>query len=49
MPTPFELVVASYHRARETGQLFDTFYNLFLAKMPEVRPMFVRYTSRIRS
>jgi hemoglobin-like flavoprotein len=42
MPTPFELVVASYHRARETGQLFDTFYNLFLAKAPEVRPMFAR-------
>ena len=42
MPTPFELVVASYHRARETGQLFDTFYNLFLAKAPDVRPMFAR-------
>ena len=40
--TPFELVVASYHRARETGQLFDTFYNLFLAKAPDVRPMLAR-------
>ena len=42
MPTSFELVAASYHRARETGQLFDTFYSLFLAKAPGARPMFAR-------
>ena len=39
---PFDRVVASYHRARETGELFDTFYRLFLAKGPEIPPMFAR-------
>jgi hemoglobin-like flavoprotein len=38
----FELVAASYHRARETGELFDTFYRLFLGKSPEIPPMFAR-------
>lgn len=42
MNTPFDQVVASYHRARQTGKLFDTFYNLFLAKSPEIPPMFAR-------
>jgi hemoglobin-like flavoprotein len=36
----FDEVVASYHRARETGQLFDTFYRLFLGKSPEIPGMF---------
>lgn len=40
--SPFDRVVASYHRARETGELFDTFYRLFLAKGPEIPPMFAR-------
>jgi hemoglobin-like flavoprotein len=35
-------VIASYHRARESGQLFDTFYKLFLGKSPEIPPMFAR-------
>jgi hemoglobin-like flavoprotein len=35
-------VIASYHRARESGQLFDTFYELFLGKSPEIPPMFAR-------
>ena len=42
MNTPFEQVVASYHRARETGQLFDTFYRIFLGKSPEIPSMFAR-------
>jgi hemoglobin-like flavoprotein len=36
----FDQVVASYHRARASGELFDTFYNLFLAKSTEIPPMF---------
>jgi len=35
-------VVASYHRARGSGELFDTFYDLFLAKSPEIPPKFAR-------
>ena len=42
MKTPFEQVIASYHRARETGQIFDTFYRIFLGKSPEIPAMFVR-------
>ena len=42
METAFNQVVASYHRARQSGQLFDTFYRLFLAKSPEIPPMFAR-------
>jgi len=42
MNTPFEQVIASYHRARETGQLFDTFYRIFLGKSPEIPSMFAR-------
>jgi hemoglobin-like flavoprotein len=38
----FDLVVASYQRARESGHLFDTFYDLFLRKSPEFPPMFAR-------
>src|SRR5689334_24651562 len=42
MSTSFEQVIASYHRARETGQLFDTFYRIFLGKSPEIPAMFAR-------
>ena len=42
MSMPFEQVVASYHRARQTGQLFDTFYQIFLGKSAEIPPMFAR-------
>ena len=38
----FNLVAASYQRARATGELFDTFYRLFLAKSPEIPAMFAR-------
>jgi hypothetical protein len=40
--TSFDQVAASYHRARETGQLFDSFYQIFLAKSPDIPPMFAR-------
>lgn len=33
-------VVASFHRARESGGLFDTFYDLLLAKSPAIPPLF---------
>jgi hemoglobin-like flavoprotein len=39
---PFKQVVASYHRARESGEVFDTFYRLFLSKSSEIPPMFAR-------
>jgi hemoglobin-like flavoprotein len=42
MESSFDQVVASFHRARQTGQLFDTFYRLFLAKSPDISPMFAR-------
>jgi hemoglobin-like flavoprotein len=42
MNSAFDQVVASYHRARQSGQLFDTFYRLFLAKSPEIPAMFAQ-------
>ena len=42
MDSSLDQVVASYHRARQTGQLFDTFYDIFLAKSPEIPSMFAR-------
>jgi hemoglobin-like flavoprotein len=42
MDATFDQIVASYHRARNSGQFFDTFYDLFLAKSPEIPPMFAR-------
>jgi hemoglobin-like flavoprotein len=42
MESPFDQVVASYHRARESGQLFDTFYHLLLGKSADIPPMFAR-------
>ena len=42
MDSSFDQVVASYHRARQSGELFDTFYQLFLAKSPEIPLMFAR-------
>jgi hemoglobin-like flavoprotein len=38
----FDQVAASYQRARATGEMFDTFYRLLLAKSPEIRVMFAR-------
>lgn len=42
MDSSFNQVVASYHRARQAGQLFDTFYELFLGKAADIPPMFAR-------
>ena len=42
MTTEFDQVIASYRRACETGQLFDTFYRIFLSKSPEIPGMFAR-------
>jgi hemoglobin-like flavoprotein len=42
MDEAFNQVVESYHRARNSGPFFDTFYDLFLAKAPEIPPMFAR-------
>ncbi len=42
MDASFDQVTASYQRARQSGQLFDTFYDLFLRKSPEIPPMFAR-------
>jgi hemoglobin-like flavoprotein len=42
MDASFDQVTASYHRARESGKLFDTFYERFLQKSPEIPPMFSR-------
>ena len=40
MQSSFEQVFSSYHRVRNSGKLFDTFYRLFLAKSPQFPPMF---------
>lgn len=40
MSTPFDEVIASFHRAHRGGGLFDTFYDLFLAKSPDIPSMF---------
>jgi hemoglobin-like flavoprotein len=42
MNTEFDQVIASYQRARQSGELFNTFYRLFLAKAPDIPPMFAR-------
>jgi hemoglobin-like flavoprotein len=40
MNSMLDQVLASYHRARKSGELFDTLYDLFLGKSPEIPPMF---------
>ena len=42
MSSSLDQVIASYHRARRSNELFDTFYDLFLRKAPEIPPMFFR-------
>ena len=36
----YEAVVASYHRCEDATGFFDTFYDLFFAKSPEIAPKF---------
>lgn len=38
----FKEVIASYHRGRASGQLFDTFYDILLAKSPQIRSKFAQ-------
>jgi hemoglobin-like flavoprotein len=40
MNSPLDHVIASYHRARRSAALFDTFYGIFLEKSPDIPPMF---------
>lgn len=40
MENPYEDVIASYHRCRSDDSFIDTFYDLFLAKSPEIAPKF---------
>jgi hemoglobin-like flavoprotein len=42
MDPEIELVIASYHRARHFGLLFDAFYDIFLRKSPEIPLMFAQ-------
>ena len=41
MKDVFDEVVASYHRARESGPFFDTFYEILLGKSPEIAAKFI--------
>lgn len=42
MDSAFNQVLASYQRARQADEFFDTFYELFLRKSPEIPRMFAR-------
>lgn len=41
MNTPLDEVTASYHRCRADESFIDTFYDVFLAKSPEIAKKFV--------
>lgn len=41
MKDVFDEVVASYHRCRQSGAFFDTFYEILLGKSPEIAAKFV--------
>ena len=38
----YEQVLASYHRCEAAGGLFDSFYDIFFAKSPEIAPKFAK-------
>lgn len=40
MNTPLDEVIESYHRCREDARFFDTFYDIFLLKSPEIAKKF---------
>ena len=42
MKAIYDSVAASYHRCRQSGAFFDTFYEIFLRKSPEIALKFVR-------
>ncbi len=39
---PMDAVTASYHRCRAEGDFVETFYEIFLAKSPEIAKKFAR-------
>lgn len=48
MPEQPNEVMASYYRCRRDENFIDTFYNLFLAKSPEIARMFAKTDFRIQ-
>jgi hemoglobin-like flavoprotein len=40
MSDDYEEVIASYYRCEDSGGFFDTFYEVFFAKSPEIPPKF---------
>ena len=38
----YEQVLASYHRCETAGGLFDSFYDIFFAKSPQIPPKFAK-------
>lgn len=40
MKNKSDQVIASYHRCRQSSGFFDTFYDIFLAKSPEIAAKF---------
>ncbi len=38
----YQQALASYHRCEAAGGLFDSFYEIFFAKSPEIPPMFAK-------
>lgn len=47
--SPFNQIVASYHRARSASEMSDRFYRFFLGKSPEIPPKCAHTASLIRS
>ena len=37
----YDQIVASFHRCRQSGEMADTFYEIFLRKSPEIASKFV--------
>jgi hemoglobin-like flavoprotein len=48
MNMPNEAVIASYHRCRESDEFIDTFYDIFLARSPEIAQMFADTNFKIQ-
>jgi hemoglobin-like flavoprotein len=40
MKETYELTLESYHRCEASGGFFDTFYDIFFTKSPEIPPKF---------
>ena len=48
MPLPSNELTASFYRCRRDGNFVDTFYDLFLAKSPEIAQKFVQTDFKIQ-